>query len=377
MNKQQTSVGIVKTQSYTCAKPPHEFVLESGKKLGSIVIAYETYGTLNIDKTNAILIVHALSGDAHAAGKNGPQDEKPGWWDAMIGPGRCFDTNKYFIICSNIIGGCKGSTGPSSKNQKTGKPYGLSFPVISIADMVRVQKELIDHLGILSLLSVAGGSMGGMQVLDWALLYPDMVKSAIVIASTSRLSPQAIAFDEVGRHAIASDPQWKEGNYYGSEVPAVGLAIARMIGHITYLSEESMMNKFGRTRMSNGDDDGKEFTRQFAVGSYLHYKGDAFVKRFDANSYLYITRAMDEYDLEKKHGSLNKAFKDVRSKFLVISFTSDWLFPSRQSKDIVKALMNNDKDVSYVEIKSSYGHDAFLLETEQISTIISGFLLNV
>lgn len=294
----------------------------------------------------------------------------------MVGSGRCFDTNKYFVICSNIIGGCKGSTGPSSINSKTKKAYGLSFPVITITDMVRVQRELIDYLGIKTLLSVAGGSMGGMQVLDWAILYPDIVRSAVVIASTSRLSPQAIAFDEVGRHAIASDPQWKDGNYYSGEVPAVGLAIARMIGHITYLSEESMMKKFGREKMSNRDD-GKEFTHQFAVGSYLQYKGDSFVKRFDANSYLYITRAMDEYDLEKRHGSLNEAFKNVKSKFLVISFTSDWLFPSGQSKEIVKALMNNDKDVSYAEVKSSYGHDAFLLETKQISTIVSSFLVNV
>jgi homoserine O-acetyltransferase len=242
--------------------------------------------------------------------------------------------------------------------------------------MVQAQKSLIDHLSITKLLAVVGGSMGGMQVMDWSILFPETVRSAVVIASTPRLSPQAIAFDEVGRHAIASDPQWREGNYYGAEAPAGGLAIARMIGHITYLSEESMMEKFGRKKMAT-EDDGMEFTRQFAVGSYLHYKGDSFVKRFDANSYLYITRAMDEYDLEKRCGSLTEAFESVKSKFLVISFTSDWLFPTSQSKQIVKALMNNNKDVSFCEIKSSYGHDAFLLESAQITKIISGFLENV
>ncbi|MBD3271967.1 MAG: homoserine O-acetyltransferase [Elusimicrobia bacterium] len=374
--KETESVGLVQTHYYTFGEAPHEFVLESGKKLGPVTIAYETYGRLNEDKSNAILIVHALTGDAHVAGKNDPSDEKPGWWDSMVGPGKCFDTNQYFVICSNILGGCKGTTGPSSINPKTKKPYGLSFPVITITDMVQVQKRLIDHLGIKTLLAVAGGSMGGMQVLDWALYFPDTVRSAVVIASTARLSPQAIAFDEVGRHAIASDPQWENGNYYGNEVPAVGLAIARMIGHITYLSEESMMRKFGREKML-GEADGAEFTRQFAVGSYLHYKGDSFVKRFDANSYLYITRAMDEYDLEKQYGSLVKAFNKVKSKFLVISFTSDWLFPSSQSKEIVRALMTDNKDVTYCEVNSSYGHDAFLLETEKISKIIASFLDNV
>ncbi|MFH1378816.1 MAG: homoserine O-acetyltransferase [bacterium] len=366
------SVGIVKTQSFTFAEIPHEFVLENGKKLGPITVAYETYGTLNKAKSNAILIVHALSGDAHAAGKNDHKDEKSGWWDSMIGPGKSFDTNTYFIICSNIIGGCKGTTGPSSINPKTKKPYGLSFPIITIADMVRVQKKLIDHLGIQKLLAVAGGSMGGMQVLDWAIHYPDMVKSAVVIASTAHLSPQALAFDEVGRHAIASDPTWQQGNYYGGEVPAIGLSFARMIGHITYLSEESMTEKFGREKMTY--EDGKDFTQHYAVGSYLRYKGDSFVKRFDANSYLYITRAMDDYDLIRKHGSLHDAFKNVKSKFLVISFTSDWLFPSSHSKEIVKALVRNKKDVSYCEVESSYGHDAFLLEFEQITKLISSFI---
>ncbi|MFH1283438.1 MAG: homoserine O-acetyltransferase [bacterium] len=377
MNVQETnSVGIIKTQFFTFAQSDNEFRFESGQKLGPITVAYETYGNLNQDKSNAILIVHALTGDAHAAGKNSPRDEKAGWWDIMIGPDKAFDTNRYFIICSNIIGGCKGTTGPSSINPKTEKPYGLTFPFITINDMVRVQKMLIDHLGLKTMLSVVGGSMGGMQVIEWALEYPEMVRSAAIIASAARITPQAIAFNEVGRQAIMSDKNWKSGNYYGSDMPAQGLSIARMIGHITYLSESSMHSKFGR-RLSDKDDYNYEFKKDFAVESYLRYKGSSFVKRFDANSYLYMSKAMDYYDIVEKYGSLEKAFKNVLSKFLVISFSSDWLFPPYQSEEIVKALMHNGKNVSYCAIKSTYGHDAFLLEDKQLTILMRNFLKNV
>ncbi len=371
------SVGIVKTQYYTFAHPPNELRLECGKKLGPITLAYETYGKLNRDKTNAILILHALSGDAHAAGYHKPTDRKPGWWDIMIGPGKAFDTNRYFVICSNVIGGCKGSTGPNSINPKTGKPYGLSFPIITIKDMVNAQKHLIDYLGIKKLLSLAGGSMGGMQVLQWTVSYPDMCHSAIPIATAPYLSAQAIAFDEVGRQAILSDPNWQKGNYYNTrKIPAQGLAIARMIGHITYLSEESMHRKFGR-KLQDKEKYSYKFLTEFQVESYLHYQGDSFVKRFDANSYLYITKAMDYFDISQGYGSLNDAFKRVKAKFLVISFSSDWLFPPSQSRLIVNALRNNSKDVSYIEIQSPYGHDAFLLECKQLTVLIKKFLKRV
>jgi len=370
------SVGLVHTKTFTFANPPNELQLECGKKLGPITVAYETYGNLSQDKDNAILILHALSGDAHAAGYHSANDKKTGWWDNMIGPGKAFDTNKYFIICSNFLGGCKGTTGSISKDPKTGKHYALNFPMITISDMVKVQKKLMDYLEVKSLLSLAGGSMGGMQGLEWIIQYPDFVKSAMIIASTSRLSPQAIAFNEVGRNAIITDPNWQNGDYYGKNVPRHGLAIARMIGHITYLSDLSMHAKFGR-RLQDKDTYGYDFSSEFEVESYLHYQGDKFVERFDANTYLYLTKAMDYFDLAAKFGSLNAAFENVSSKILVISFTSDWLFPPYQSKEIVKSLMNNDKDVSYIEINSSYGHDAFLLETEHLTKIVTNFLTNL
>ncbi|MEW6534867.1 MAG: homoserine O-acetyltransferase [Candidatus Auribacterota bacterium] len=371
--KAPDSVGIVKTHYYTFAEPPDEILLDCGKKLGPITVAYETYGTLSPKKDNAILLLHALSGDAHAAGYHSANDKHPGWWDTMVGPGKAFDTSKYFVICSNFLGGCKGTTGPNCIDTSTGKEYGVTFPMVTIADMVKVQKKLLDYLGIDSLLSIAGGSMGGMQALQWVIDYPDMVRSAMVIASTSRLSPQAIAFDEVARNAIVNDPNWKNGEYYGNSVPHHGLAIARMIGHITYLSDESMHQKFGR-RLQSKDTYCYDFNSEFAVESYLHYQGDKFVDRFDANSYLYLTKAMDYFDLSSKFGSLNKAFEHIKSKMLVISFSSDWLFPPYQSKEIVKALMNNDKDVSYMEIFSSYGHDAFLLETDHLTQLVKSFL---
>ncbi|MGB9937698.1 MAG: homoserine O-acetyltransferase MetX [Methanobacterium sp.] len=365
------SVGLVETKYYTISE---DLKLEGGGRLKEATIAYETYGKLNKEKSNAILICHALSGDAHVAGWH-ERDKKPGWWDIIIGPGKCLDTEKYFIICSNVIGGCKGSTGPASINPQTGKPYGLDFPVITIPDMVDAQKKLIDHLGIEQLFAVVGGSMGGMQTLQWCISYPDMVRLAIPIATAAHSAPQQIAFNEVGRQAIISDPKWDEGSYYFGDIPKQGLSLARMIGHITYLSYESMYQKFGR-RLQDKEKYGFDFSLDFQVESYLHYQGESFVKRFDANSYLYITKAMDYFDLTK-NGSLAEGFKDVTAKFLVISIDSDWLYPPTQSKEIVMALTANNIDVSYHELKSPYGHDAFLLEEGQLNYIINGFLSDI
>jgi len=367
------SVGIVKTQSFTFAEPPRALPLECGRTLGPITLAYETYGELSPAKDNTVLILHALSGNAHAAGYNSPGEPQPGWWDIMIGPGKAFDTSKYFVICSNVIGGCKGSTGPSSLNPATGCPFALTFPFVTIHDMVNTQRELTDHLGIQQLLCVVGGSMGGMQVLQWVVSYPDRVRLAIPIATTAKLSAQAIAFDEVGRQAIMSDPHWKGGDYYGKPVPRHGLAIARMIGHITYLSELSMHQKFGR-KLQDKTEYGYDFLTDFQVESYLRYKGDHFVDRFDANSYLYISKAMDYFDLTQPSGKLEESLAGVKAKFLVISFSSDWLFPSHQSKEIVSALRRVGAATIYTEIQSDYGHDAFLLESEQLTSLISNFL---
>jgi homoserine O-acetyltransferase len=367
------SVGLVKTQYFTFAEPPQEMRLECGRTIGPITLAYETYGELSPARDNAILILHALSGDAHAAGFTDPHDRHPGWWDIMIGPGKAFDTRKYFVICSNIIGGCRGSTGPSSVDPRTGRPYALSFPMVTIRDMVDAQVKLIDHLGIGQLLCVVGGSMGGMQALQWVTTYPERVRLAIPIATTSKLSAQGIAFNEVGRQAIQSDSHWRDGDYYGKAVPRRGLAIARMIGHITYLSEKSMHLKFGR-KLQDKAQYGYDFHTDFQVESYLRYKGDHFVNRFDANSYLYISKAMDYFDLAQPSGSLEEAFAKVQARFLVISFSSDWLFPSYQSKAIVSACRRVGADVIYTEIQTDYGHDAFLLESEQLTSLITNFL---
>lgn len=369
----KSSVGIVETKYFTFADPPHEMMLESGEKLGPITIAYETYGALNAEKSNAILISHALSGDAHAAGFY-KGDEKGGWWDNMIGPRKAFDTEKYFVICSNILGGCKGSTGPSTINPKTKKPYCLDFPIITVEDMVTAQKHLVDHMGIDKLLCVAGGSMGGMQVLAWLTMYPKKIKSAIPIATALKHSPQQIAFDEVGRQAIMADPHWKAGNYYDGPSPTKGLAVARMIGHITYMSDESMMEKFGREKKN--DKESFKFTADFEVEGYLRYRGDNFVKRFDANSYLYITKAMDNFDATRgKH--LQDIFHGLHAKVLVIAFKSDWLYPAYQSKEIVKACKLSGVDATYCEIDSSYGHDAFLVEKDEEGYLVKHFLKRV
>ena len=371
------SIGIVEKKYFTFAHPPDEMILESGGKLGPVTLAYETYGQLNDQGDNAILLTHALSGDSHAAGYYSANDRKPGWWDFMVGSGKPFDTDKYFIICSNVIGGCKGSTGPTSTNPKTGKPYNLDFPVVTINDMVRAQKHLIDHLGIKRMQSVIGGSMGGMQVLEWAIQYPEFVASAIPIATTSRLNAQGIAFDEVGRQAIYADANWKNGDYtLNGNIPAQGLSVARMLAHITYLSEESMHEKFGR-RLQQKEKLGYDFSTDFEVESYLRYQGESFIKRFDANTYLYITKAIDYYDLPRDYGSLENAFKNAKSKFLVISFSSDWLFPTAQAKEIVRALKIDGKHVSFCEIDSPYGHDAFLIRNDGMEKMIADFLSHV
>ncbi len=352
------------TQKFTFAQPPDELTLESGEKLGPITLAYETYGTLNQEKSNAILVLHALSGDAHAAGQGG-------WWEKLIGPGKGIDTDKYFVICSNVIGGCQGSTGPSSINPQTGKPYGLSFPLISIRDMIEAQRNLVDSFDIEKLLAVVGGSMGGMQVLQWMGSYPKRIRSAIPIATTMKHTPQQIAFNEVGRQAVMSDPDWKKGDYYGITSPAKGLALARMIGHITYMSDVSMTEKFGRR--TRADKEPFKFSADFEVEGYLHYRGDNFVKRFDANSYLYITKAIDNFNLLNGHG-LADIFEKLKAKVLVLAFKSDWLYPAYQSQEIVKACKLAGVEASYCEINSTYGHDAFLLETTQETQLIGGFL---
>lgn len=368
MSKEE-NIGIVETKYYTFAEPPQEMSLEFGGQLGPLTLAYETYGELNSDKSNTVLVLHALSADAHAAGFH-EGEKSPGWWDAMIGPGKAFDTDKYFVICSNVIGGCKGSTGPYSLNPASGLPYALNFPGITIADMVNAQRYLIDHLGIEKLLCVAGGSMGGMQVLQWVAAYPERVRSAIPIATALKHSPQQIAFNEVVRQSVMADPAWRDGDYYEYGQPERGLALARMIGHITYMSDKSMEEKFSRRRKNARF--GFNFAADFEVEGYLRYKGDAFVKRFDANSYLYITKAMDYFDLSG--GKLIPEGAKVDTRFLVISFKSDWLYPSYQSQDIVRQLKTRHVDATYCELRSTYGHDAFLVELEEMRDLVRHFL---
>jgi homoserine O-acetyltransferase len=370
------SVGLVETQFITFATG-EPLDLESGESLGPITLAYETYGQLNASRDNAILILHALSGDAHAAGYHSLADRNPGWWDDCIGPGKAFDTDQYFVICSNVLGGCQGSTGPGSTDPRTGNPYGLSFPIVTVGDMVNAQRRLVDSLGIEKLLAVAGGSMGGMQVLQWAARYPDRIRSALPIATSARHSPMLIAFSEVGRQAIYADRHWNGGDYYAGPRPNSGLALARMIGHITYLSEESMHHKFGR-RLQDRERFGFDFETDFAVESYLRARGNRFTSRFDANSYLYITKAMDYFDLCNGHTDLAGAFSNSAGIcFLVVSFSSDWLYPAYHSKELVGALTAVGADVTYCNIQSSWGHDAFLLEVETLTGLIASFLEKV
>lgn len=362
------SVGASVTK-YLDIQEPLE--LESGAKIGPLRIAYETYGRLNKDRSNAILVCHPLSGDAHAAGFH-DGESRPGWWDIAIGPGKGFDTTKFFVICSNVLGGCKGTTGPSSIDPATGRPYGTSFPVVTIKDMVNAQKMLVDRLGITQLFAVAGGSMGGMQALQWAVSYPEMMRKAVVIASTAYSTPQQIAFNAVGRKAIISDPAWNKGDYYGRRPPSDGLSLARMVGHITYLSDESMLHKFGRN-LQGKETVGFDFSTDFQVESYLNHQGDSFIKRFDPNSYLYITKAIDYFDLNVR-GSLITGLSGVKAEVLVIGISSDWLYPPYQSQEIVTALRANGLKAFYGEIRSNYGHDAFLLEQGQLNYLLKSFL---
>ncbi|SIQ88612.1 homoserine O-acetyltransferase [Alkalispirochaeta americana] len=373
---EQSPNGLVVPRTIQLEIPPGGFPLESGKTLPEVVVQYETYGKLNENRDNTILLLHAFSGDAHAAGLHTPRDRHPGWWDDMVRPGGAFDTNKFFVICSNVLGGCRGTTGPGSKNPTTGIPWAMSFPTVTIGDMVEVQRQLLRQLGIDRLHATAGGSMGGMQALEWAIRYPGIAQQTILLASTHRLGAQGIAFNAVGRNAITSDPNWNKGNYYDGPQPSRGLAIARMVGHITYLSSESMRRKFGRRLQEThqGEEKHLDLQDQFAVESYLEYQGEKFVDRFDANSYIYLSKALDYYDAGASRDGLEAALARTDSRFLVLSYSSDWLFPTDQSKEIVYALARAGKDVSFNEINSPYGHDSFLLESHLQRDLISAFL---
>jgi homoserine O-acetyltransferase len=366
----EEGVGLVEPRYATWLEP---LQLDSGASLAPVTLAYETYGQLNEARDNAILILHALSGDAHAAGRHRVTDRKPGWWDAMVGPGRPFDTNRYFIICSNILGGCKGSTGPSSIDPKTGKPYGTSFPVITIADMVRAQVRLIDELGIEQLHAVVGGSMGGFQALEWATAWPERVRGTVLLATTARSSPQTIGWNTIGRQAIMKDPHWRGGDYYGHEPPVDGLATARQMAHITYLSELALEEKFGRTYQKPG---GPRFTleEEFEIERYLSYQGDAFNARFDANSYLYITKAMDYWNLAEQYGSLEAALGRSSAEFLLLSFSSDWLYSPAELREVEETLEHLGRSVQHVEIESTAGHDSFLVDHAKQTPYIEAFL---
>lgn len=363
-------VGLVVTHTLTWEEP---LLLDSGATLSPVTLAYETYGTLNAARDNAILVLHALSGNAHAAGYHQPTDTAPGWWDVLIGPGRAFDTERYYVICSNVLGGCKGSTGPSSINLATGQPYGACFPVITIADMVRAQVRLLDALHIPHLLAVAGGSMGGFQALEWSTAYPERVRGAILIASSARSSAQTMAWNAIGRRAIMSDPRWQGGDYYGQEPPQDGLAVARMLGHVTYLSESLIEQKFGR-ELQNADAPRFTLEREFLIESYLEHKGQTFNQRFDANSYLYITRALDYWDLPSRYGSLEAALARSHAHFLLISFSSDWLYPTSESRLIAQTLHRLNRPVEHIELETLTGHDAFLLDYAPQQPIIARFL---
>ena len=376
------SVGIVQTQFVRLFDPPSMLTLESGFQLGPINVAYETYGELSVDRDNAIFVCHALTGDAHVAGKHAADSRKSGWWDGLVGPGRALDTSKYFIICANVLGGCQGTTGPSCSNPETGQPYGLRLPFITVGDIVEVHVALVKKLGIDTLLAIVGGSLGGMQVLDWVARYPDMIRSAVCLASAGKLSAQGIAFNAVGRRAITTDPQFQNGDYYGldpskyGEVgPRAGLALARMVAHITYLSEASIERKFGRD-LQHSDHLAYDLQSEteFKIESYLHYQGKRFIERFDANSYLYLTRAMDYFDLAQRYGSLRNALGQTEARFLITSYHSDWLFPSSQSREIVSALLQTHRHVTYLELESVFGHDSFLLEIQQLEELVTPLL---
>jgi homoserine O-acetyltransferase len=365
----ENSVGIVKPQYMTFKD---DFFFESGRVVSSVTCCYETYGKLNEDKSNAILVCHALTGSAHAAGYHRADEQKPGWWDQMIGPGKTFDTDKYFVISSNFLGSCFGTTGPSSVDTSTGKRYGLKFPVFTVRDMVKLQKMLVDHLGIEQLLSVAGGSMGGMQALEWGATFPFMVKTIIPIATTHAITPMAIAFNSIARFSITKDPRWNKGDYYDSDFPVDGLAIARMAGHITYLSDQAFNEKFGRRFAAfEGIYD---FGGFFEVENYLRYNGYKFTEFFDPNTYLYILKAMDIFDLSYGRVSLKDALHLISADTLFISFSSDFLFPSYLTKEMHDIMTSQKKNVWWYDIESGYGHDAFLLEFDEQDKIIRDFL---
>ena len=352
---------------------PGDFPLAGGARLPELTIAYETYGTLNANRTNAILVCHALTGDQYLASTH-PVTGKAGWWTRLVGPGKPVDPEHWFVICANVLGGCMGSSGPSSIDPRDGKPYAMRFPVITISDMVAAQARLLDHLGIETLAAVIGGSMGGMQALTWAVEHPARVAKVVAIATAARHSAQNIAFHEVGRQAIMADPKWQGGLYAPDAPPAAGLAVARMAAHITYLSEEGLTEKFGR-RLQNRDAVSFGFDADFQVESYLRHQGLSFVERFDANSYLYITRATDYFDLAQPHGgNLARAFAGAQSRFCVISFDTDWLYPTTESRRIVRALNAAGAPVSFVELESPFGHDAFLLDAPEMNRVVNGFL---
>lgn len=377
----QASVGRVETRSLRLALPPGGFRLQSGAILPEITVAYETYGTLRPERDNAVFICHALSGDAHAAGYHDPdrREATTGWWDSLIGPGKGIDTRHYYVICANILGGCKGTTGPSSMNPGTGRPYGSQFPAITVGDIVAVHAALVRQLGIERLAAIVGGSFGGLQVLEWAIAYPEMIRHAVCIASAASLSAQALAFDIVGRTAILHDPNWQGGDYYETgRGPVQGLSLARKIGHITYLSREMMEAKFGRERRNDRTEPAEDprygFRSNFQIESYLDHQGRKFVERFDANSYLHITRAMDEYDLAERHGSLERAFAAVQAKMLIVAISSDWLFPESQSLEIAHAFLRAGKRVSYCRLEAPHGHDGFLVEVDHLAEVLRAFL---
>ena len=358
-----SSVGVVRTQFARFAQP---LPLDDGGTLPAFTLAYETYGALNAERSNAILICHALSGDAHVAGYHTDDpDERPGWWEAAVGPGRMFDADLFFIICSNVLGGCRGSTGPASL-APDGRPFGPRFPRLTIADMVRAQQWLLDHLGIVRLFAVAGGSMGAMQALQWAVAASERVGVVLFLAGTARSSAQNIALNEIGRQAITADPCWHGGDYYAGEPPRAGLAVARMVGHISYMSEVSLERKFGRGRQPG--------TSDFAVASYLKYQGEKFVQRFDANSYMVITRALDAFDLTAGHASLAEALRPIQGPTLVVSYSSDWLYPPAHAQTLVRALRQAGKDVAHQHLLADYGHDSFLVETETLTAVVGGYL---
>jgi len=357
-------VGLVQLQYATWDEP---LALDNGVAFGPITLAYETYGTLNTAHDNAVLVMHALSGDAHVAGRHQITDRKPGWWDALVGPGRALDTDQYFVVCANVLGGCAGSTGPSSIDPYTDRPYGMRFPHVTIGDMVRAQVRLLDRLQITTLHAAIGGSMGGMQVLDLVINYPDRVRQAILLATAAQHGAQQIAWNHIGREAIMRDSNWCNGDYYAGPPPADGLAVARMIGHVTYLSEERLERRFGRELQ---DPHGT----QFAVESYLNYQGNGFVNRFDANSYIRITDALDRFDAAAGYNSLRDALQQAQARFLLASFDSDWLYPPRDSEALVAALDAAGRDWDYVRLPSVLGHDAFLLEHEQLTPLVANAL---